>query len=232
VNRSVELLYGAPKRGAFDSERGFLEYVLQFANGDTNRAEMRRYVDLNKEVIEHPAGSVANVAYALLAAATGKRPDAATLAEADATAVTHLRTQLREVLSCVMVDRARITEVFLLAADDPLKEVWLLPIRIRVPGGVSLQYHAVINNPASFTTFALILLLDVAPGRNFARDLCRCRLKGCDRFFLARKPKTGRPQRLYCTRKHMLEAHTLGSTKRVQRSRARRALALAKRKPK
>lgn len=62
-----------------------------------------------------------------------------------------------------------------------------------------------INLPEEFRTMLALTLSDDA--QPFGRALCRCRLKSCGRFFLEQKPRTGRPQRLYCSREHMLAAH-------------------------
>jgi hypothetical protein len=69
-----------------------------------------------------------------------------------------------------------------------------------------LEFNVPINSPEAFRMlFALVLADDAQP---FGRALCRCRLKSCGQFFLEQKPRTGRPQRLYCSREHMLAAHS------------------------
>lgn len=71
--------------------------------------------------------------------------------------------------------------------------------------GAHLELWVPINGPDTVRSLFVLLLAD--EHRPFGRALCRCRLKDCQRFFLEVKPATGRPQRLYCSRKHMLAAH-------------------------
>jgi hypothetical protein len=224
VNRTIELLYGAPRRSDFATDRGLVEYALRFANGRSNRSEMQRYVDLKDEVIKYASGHAINPAFAILAMVTGRRPDAAILAETYAVVIAQLRAKLCELLSSVAHDRARAAADFLAAAAgaDPLGRTW---VRARVvPGrtGLSRQYHVVLNAPADFTAFLSLLLFDES--LNIGRNLCHCKLIGCDRFFLAPKPnpKGGLQRRSYCKRAHMLEAHALGSAERVRQSRQQR----------
>lgn len=73
------------------------------------------------------------------------------------------------------------------------------------PTSAHLEFFVPVSSPEALrTAFALALADDAQP---FGRALCRCRLTSCGRFFLEQKPATGRPQRLYCSRDHMLAAH-------------------------
>jgi hypothetical protein len=73
------------------------------------------------------------------------------------------------------------------------------------PAGAHLDFWVPINSPDALRALFVLMLAD--DSRPFGGALCRCRLDGCGRFFLEQKPATGRPQRLYCSRKHMLAAH-------------------------
>jgi hypothetical protein len=73
-------------------------------------------------------------------------------------------------------------------------------------------------------SYALLLLLDVE--RPYGRDLCQCRLPSCGDFFFAKRPATGRPQRLYCAHEHLLRAHAANAPARVRRSRLNKKRAL------
>lgn len=72
-------------------------------------------------------------------------------------------------------------------------------------GRAHFEITVPVNSPEEFRTLLALTLADDA--QPFGRALCRCRLKSCGRFFLEQKPRTGRPQRLYCSREHMLAAH-------------------------
>jgi len=134
-----------------------------------------------------------------------------------------LRARLRGIFWSVLTDRKAAVRTLLAESRTSLERLWLLPILRATPGGVRLENRMVFLDEASLCFYIEVLLLDDA--RAFGKDLCRCRRPGCERLFLAQKPATGRPQRRYCTREHMLEAHALGSTRRARRSRARRAAA-------
>jgi hypothetical protein len=60
--------------------------------------------------------------------------------------------------------------------------------------------------------------------RPFGKKLCQCELKSCGLFFFEVKPPTGRPQRRYCLKEHMLEAHNLNAVKRMEKHRSKPAM--------
>lgn len=223
VGRGVELLYGTPADGAFESDRGLVEYLLAFANGDADRSELQRYI-ADDRVLRNAAGWANNPAYRLLAMESGKRPARSpkALRLVDEEIVAQRRVTLGELLAAVRSDRARASKRFQAAAANMLKQVWSVP-RVRGSDG-ALQHLVVIENSASLHAYATLLL--IGP---MGSDLCQCTHEGCTRYFLVKRPETGRPQRLYCTREHMLEAHAKNSTRRSMHSRAKHKAA---RKPK
>jgi hypothetical protein len=77
-------------------------------------------------------------------------------------------------------------------------------------------------------SYALSLILDNT--LEYRAALCRCRLKNCSVFFLAKKPATGRPQRRYCSEEHREEAHRLDGARRTAKSRADRKARAAQRR--
>jgi predicted metalloprotease len=74
--------------------------------------------------------------------------------------------------------------------------------------------------PSCQFAYALLLLLDTK--RPYGDALCKCRLEKCGKFFWVVRPRTGRPQRLYCSHEHMQLAHEARAPKRVRDSRDRK----------
>jgi hypothetical protein len=222
VGRTIELLYGRPADGAFESDRGLVEYLLAFANGDADRSEMQQYLD-GDSVLNNAAGWAKNPAYLLLAMESGKRQvrSVAAVRLLDAKIVADRRAWLRELLAATRSNKAQAAERYLASVIQQLERMWSVP-RVR-PGDCDLQHLVVIENSASLCAYVALLLLGP-----LGSELCQCTLEGCTRYFLVKKPKTGRPQRLYCTREHMLEAHGKNATQRSAHSRANKAA----RKPK
>jgi hypothetical protein len=78
---------------------------------------------------------------------------------------------------------------------------------------------------ASYYTFStesdLVLLGSVllAADERFRDKLCQCQLASCAAFFFEKRPPTGRPQRRYCTRAHMLRAHDENASHRMAKKR-------------
>jgi len=176
VDPSLQWVFGRPAKGAFDSERGLVEYVLTFVNGDESAVE------------PDPAQASAHP-----------------LRQAEALA--RMRQDRREELR-------RFTRTFLSNRAAALR---LVPEHLLVWHGITARFEAAsahfvfwvpVNSPDALRAFFVSMLADES--RPFGRALCQCNLKGsdpCNRAFLEQKPATGRPQRLYCSRKHMLAAH-------------------------
>lgn len=78
---------------------------------------------------------------------------------------------------------------------------------------------------ANYYTFStdsdLVLLGSVllAADASLREKLCQCQLASCGVFFFEKKPATGRPQRRYCTRAHMLRSHDENASQRMARKR-------------
>ena len=84
-----------------------------------------------------------------------------------------------------------------------------------------VSHHYIAQRPDAVVLYASLLLLDLS--RPYGRDLCRCQLPCCRKFFLAVRPSSGRARRSYCSEEHMLQAHSAGSSRRVAASRKARA---------
>ena len=224
IGGTVEMMYGRPPSGAFESDRGLVEYALAFANGEADRSQMQQYLDAGKRKLGNAAGSADNPAYLLLAIESGQRPPrtgaAARLLDAE---VLEQRLQwLRELLAAVRRDKAQAAERYRAPARNHLKRMWSVPT-VRASDG-ALRHVVVIEDSALLHSYVTLLLLGP-----LGSELCQCTLEGCSRYFLVKKPKTGRPQTLYCTREHMLAAHGKNATQRSADSRAKHKAA---RKPK
>jgi|HubBroStandDraft_1064217.scaffolds.fasta_scaffold68729_1 hypothetical protein len=181
VDPSLIWVFGAPARGAFDSERGLVEYVLRFVNGEESAVEPTA-----AQAAGHPL----------------RQPDVLYRMRDE------LRAELHSLVSALYTDRkAAVRSMMQTAHRLALPSLSAMP---RLEGAaLHLDYWAALNSPGDLRAFFLLLLAD--DGRAFGRALCQCQLyrkvaEGCARFFLERGT-AGRPQRRYCSRKHMLAAH-------------------------
>lgn len=172
---SLDFVFGARTKGAFDSERGLLEYTLRFVNSE-------------ESPVEPDAAQVA--ARPLL------QPDVLAGVRKD------YRASLRQFVSKFRSNRSAalrlVPEHLLVLRNIVMTPRWEAT-------GAHLEFWLLVESPDALRTVFLLMIAD--DSRPFGRALCQCRLKECRRFFLEQKPATGRPQRLYCSREHMLAAH-------------------------
>lgn len=85
---------------------------------------------------------------------------------------------------------------------------------------VSVKHQIIPENLEAALSYTLLLLLDSS--KDYGRNLSRCRLPKCRRFFFILRPKTGRARKKYCTTDHMNEAHKAKGPERVRKSRAKK----------
>jgi hypothetical protein len=85
--------------------------------------------------------------------------------------------------------------------------------------GVEVHYRHLPADLDAALGYVLMLLLDSK--RPYGRDSCRCKISECQKFFLAIKPKTGRPRRDYCCQAHLEASRNLTGARRVQDHRRR-----------
>ena len=191
LDPSLTWIFGAPARGALDSERGLVEYVLTFINGRESP------VDPDPQLSAQPLLDMESLLR---------------MRE-------NWRAALRDFVSAFRSDRAvalRSIPKYLLT--------WRSTVitQGQFPSASLLDVCVSVDRPE--TLRALFALLVADNSRPFGRALCQCQLTealeratregrlrrkmpaGCARFFLERGT-AGRPQRLYCSRKHMLAAH-------------------------
>jgi len=216
--KEIDWFFGTSKTPVTD-ERSFLVRVCEFVNGDTQPPESIR----NLEEIRNPA--TRGDATQRFNAEIGYDVSADFWEEILSDRVDEInesRKRLGSILELAMRDpeslRARELREHVKAIDiDDLR----LEPKLRITrAGVTLDYRLRFERVSAAVAYAVILLID--PRRSFWRQVCRCQLKSCNRFFMERRQETGRPQRRYCSREHMLEAHALRSTERAQRSRAKK----------
>jgi hypothetical protein len=97
----------------------------------------------------------------------------------------------------------------------------LLPVFTFDKDGLGIKYRYRVNSLAPVLDYAVLLLLDRK--RNFGKELCRCKLGGCGKFFLASRSTGGRPRTEYCEKAHMEQAHKAAAAQRAENSRKSRA---------
>lgn len=200
---AVDELGGAD--ASFETERELVEHALAFANFDTDVSQYIKRI---------------NKVFARLGKDPGADP-AQLSAEA--------RQEVRRFFELSLRSRKELrgTEphgeiVGTIPWESFLQGVWVIPVVIgdESTESVRLLNHTVFEDGVTLLNYVQVLFAD--DSRPYARDLCECKLASCKRLFLAKKPAVGRPQRVYCKRDHMLEAHAMQSTTRAQKSRKAR----------
>lgn len=196
----TEYIYGTARAVDLANERGLIDYALRFANAKEDAGARKFVIDRQPELASRGETGLDELS-----------------AELTREKIEPRRARLAALLTSIYEGTRQVPDP---RTEEQLRDVWPIPALQREPyAHLSLCY--VIASVDAFDAFLEVLLLDQE--RPFARDLCCCRLETCGRFFLMKKPKTGRPKRNYCTRNHMLKAHELGSYQRVVKSRERRA---------
>jgi hypothetical protein len=89
----------------------------------------------------------------------------------------------------------------------------------RVGNGIALDFYYSFENVGGLAALGVLFLQDTE--RGFFKKLCQCKLESCGVFFFEVKQPTGCPQRKYCLREHMLEAHDLNAAKRMKEYRSK-----------
>ena len=205
---TIQDIYGTARAEDLTDERALIEYVLRFANGEEDTDRRQWSLETQRKRHEQHLQLTTRVADAL----------ARTSGELVPERIEAARIRLRDVLVSIHEDRQQALGD---SSATLLRGVWGLPVLRREPT-VHLSTAWVCTDINAFNALVSVLLLDAE--RPFGRDLCRCRLEGCGRFFILQKKSTpGVPRRLYCSEEHMTEAHQRGANARTAKSRARRA---------
>lgn len=201
VAGDIGSLYGIGEgRGQGNPERFLIEYALDVANGVTDRSGIKEAIRSRKATFEGNLTPEQQIALSEQGFELRKE-------------------QWRAFLTDVIEDRAEAAQRFQRRSETDLQKVWMLPSVVHTKNGIKVQPHYLIFGLDGFDTFVRMLLLD----ENFGGELCQCRLETCRRFFLMKKPETGRPMRFYCDPLHMKEKHAAESGRRARQSRARKA---------
>jgi hypothetical protein len=120
------------------------------------------------------------------------------------------REAQREMLSRLIADPGAVALELKEAAPliDPK------PLIRVVQDGLWLDHFYEFKSELDLVTLGLVLLADPRRRSNWPQ-LCRCQLPSCGAFFFEKRPPTGRPQRRYCSRTHMLRAHDQNAPRRM-----------------
>lgn len=139
---------------------------------------------------------------------------------------------LETVFDLAQLDAKLHKDIATVADGDAHSRVVLRVARelVRVPARVAVSIHGpgthlsvrpvlLPRTRKGALAYALALLLD--DDLPYRRELRRCQLDGCGKFFLVYRPPLGRPRDRYCTPEHMQEKQDRGLSKRVMKSRAK-----------
>lgn len=100
------------------------------------------------------------------------------------------------------------------------------PAYVVTESGVEVSYRYFPANLEAAIGYGLILFLDAR--RPYGKDLCRCKLEECQKFFLTIRRPSGRPRRDYCCKEHLKTDHNRDAAGRVKAYRERQAAEKAK----
>ena len=192
------------------SEADIVGATLEFANGAMlDLRDLVAVFDYDSEVVLDPCtgDEAIEKAEALFAAEMMESPRSVEQLRREARTFT--RDRLHEIVNRPMVaeDLDGITDQDLFPYINPR------PYLRKVPSGITLAFYYSFVSDLSLVRLGEILFEDTE--RPFHKKLCQCQLPSCGIFFFEVKPSTGRPQRRYCSEKHMLEAHDNNAAKRL-----------------
>ena len=218
LSPNVTDLYGKP-RGALQTDRSLVSYLLDVANGDTDRSEIRAALVSGRREIPFTVRDWKH--FSKIYAETCKT------ARLTASRVTDLQLydfivdelltiHLRRFVTFVFYKRPDALKNFFDETAQGLRSVLTVPIFRQTARGPILEYHTPLLDARSFEAFASFLLLD--PSRGIARDLCQCQLEDCCNYFLMENKRGRRPR--FCSIQHMRMAHDLAAPERMRKARA------------
>jgi hypothetical protein len=208
---------GRPTKGAgaLKTDRDLVQFALDFANSEVDDKDTLRGIELGKVDRLAPGG---------------EKQSAAQEVAAYQEAVEKKRRERRAFFADILIDRSGVAAKNFSRVQKALEAVWLLPSisMTRARSGFVLGHHTLLFTVEAFEAYVDTLLLDDANA--IGGDLCQCRLQECGKFFLSKKPATGRPQRFYCSEEHMLKVHQQASPERRKRAQAKKAQMLKSRR--
>jgi hypothetical protein len=178
---SLAWIFGAFPPHAFDSERGVVQYLVTFINGEESAVDPDPEQIKDQSLLERPWVG-------------------------DREVLQRTRAEWRTALRRFVAESRSKKAATLKAVPMHLMTLTNISVMPRWEGShLRRDLWVPVDSPDALRGIFWSLLMDESSGIGAA--LCQCRLKSCKRFFLEQRPSTGRPQRLYCSRDHMLEAH-------------------------
>ena len=217
--RALEILLAAnfnrPHRDSL-SDEDLVRLALDYLHAPTVESHLRILVrDPARELRPALIPSNAQVAFAELRLSLTD--------EALALQTKNVREQARADLQA-LID-GPLTAKTLIRLTDSASQQALLPVFDFDNDGLRIRYRYRVNSIAAALDYAVLLIFDRK--RPFLKDVCRCKLDGCGRFFLLDRATGGRPRKDYCCKGHMDQAHDAAGAKRADLSRRKRANAAA-----
>jgi hypothetical protein len=211
------------------TDREIVEATVAFVNGATIviddvpdslkhlRLEAAPMLPAERQVAEDSL----RVLQGLIYGATDSSPEADSGIAADDEAALQARYRLvyRKFLARLLCDPSAISREF---SDKGLMSKLPIDTYLLDRGdGLSIVHHYHLNTFFDVTQIGTAYLLDRT--RDYTRKLCQCQLRSCGKFFFEVQPPTGRPQRKYCCKGHMEEAHAQNAGKRMKKFRSKPA---------
>jgi hypothetical protein len=136
--------------------------------------------------------------------------------------LTGLKNRLQTYASISQGHLGIVRTPVLFQQDDALRVEWTLR--------VSDELGSTGTNLQKILSYAAALL--ITDEDHVRRDLCRCHLETCGKFFFTKKSKSGRgkPRTKYCCEAHMQTAHELDNARRQRLSKEKRRKAAQERR--
>jgi hypothetical protein len=139
VDPEVELIFGKAPTGAFASECGLIEYVLDFVNGDAKdllESDPRRIDASIARIFQHPS-----------------------------TDPQHWRDRLKQFLSQLRADKVAAQKW----VTKQLPDIWALPWGGRTATGIGLHFRILLRTSTALMQFVVLLLVDESRGFNLCQ---------------------------------------------------------------
>jgi hypothetical protein len=211
LERAISVVLEAAETGKEPplSEAQFVRLVVEFLNSGDPRGALARLPGVRAGIFRGPPGSVVD-------RKTG-RPAVMT----DETAETFVSG--RRDLDAIVRNELPGASVARLRAEA--RRTVLAPSYEVTSGELRVMFHHMPQGVRAAIAYGALLMWDAV--RPFRKDLKRCRLPGCGRFFFASDrvgPKGGRPRYAYCCDEHMEAGQTPGAerTRKWRREKKRR----------
>jgi hypothetical protein len=239
LSPQVELIYGDFTSECLKSERGLVQYVLRFANGNEPRSAAQQFLEVPPKLDQLPASPEEMLRFVgadptdprpakqLEALRSGldelrqAQPVAETILSSlrlqlSEPSLTERRQRLRDFLSRVESNHSKTADEYMINEAQLPRELKIIPIVRRGQGTLKIEPHYIIGDADAFEEYARVLFLGSRGDEDFGRDLCRCNLATCDGFFLRDTAKRrGAPKLKYCPETdHGDMAHKLTEAKR------------------